>query len=328
MYAREVRNKTIDGYRAVAALGVVFAHAVAYRFLTVPHLHYAQKLAEPLAQTSVQIFFVISGYIITTLLLKERARTGRISIPAFYIRRVCRIIPPLAVVLLTVALLNWSDLPSLEMASTFTCNIGDCHWWTAHTWSLSVEEQYYLVWPMLLVAFNPKPDLILIAICAVLLGFLIAPWAFHSNYISFACIGTGALYASSAKFREGIRPNQLAWLAVVAFLTFAPLYLPAKAEVVTPFLIVYLLFATPEWVKDVLATRPVQWIGAASYSLYLWQQLFLAKNDPLPLWGLPIVVLASVLLIEQPFIRLGKRVSMRLLAPHVPEVEAQRQHIG
>jgi peptidoglycan/LPS O-acetylase OafA/YrhL len=306
----------------------VVAHAVAYRFATISHLHYEQKLAEPLAQTSVQIFFVISGYIITSLLLKERLRTGHISVPAFYIRRVCRIIPPLAAVLLVLALFGWSDLPSLAMASTFTCNIGDCHWWTAHTWSLSVEEQYYLVWPMLLVAFNPRPRAILGAIVLLLLGFLVAPWAFHSNYVSFACIGIGALYASSARFREWIRPNQFAWLAVVTFLVFAPLYLPAKAAVVTPFMIVYLLFATPAWAKSILAVKPVQMIGIASYSLYLWQQLFLAKNDSLPIWGLPLVVAASVVLIEQPFIRLGKRVSMRLLAPHAPEVAAQGQSVG
>ena len=91
-----LRDKTIDGFRAVAALGVVFAHLVDYRFGTIAALHYPQRLADPLAETSVDVFFVISGYIITTLLIKERAETGRITISAFYIRRICRIIPPLA----------------------------------------------------------------------------------------------------------------------------------------------------------------------------------------------------------------------------------------
>lgn len=307
-----VRDKTIDGYRAVAALGVVFAHAATYRFAAP---HFAQRLADPFAQTSVDLFFVISGYIITTLLLKEREKTGRISIGAFYIRRVCRIIPPLAVVLLTVAALGLADPASLAMASTFTCNIGDCQWFTAHTWSLSVEEQYYLVWPMLLITLNPRPRTILLALGVLLLAFLVMPFAWHSNYISFSCIGMGALYASSPKLREwiGQHSSAVAWLLVGAFLTLAPLYLPLKAEVVTPFLIVYLLFSTPAPVKAILATPPMQLVGLSSYSIYLWQQLFLGKEH-LPLWGLPLAVFASVVLIEQPFIRLGRRLSRRTTA--------------
>lgn len=304
-----MRDKTIDGFRAVAALGVVIAHAVDYRFGSVTALHYAQRLADPLAQTSVQIFFAISGYIITTLLLKEREAKGRISIFNFYIRRVCRIIPPLAAVLFTVAALHLADRTSLLMASTFTCNIGECQWAVAHTWSLSVEEQFYLFWPMLLVALNPKPSVLAAAIGADLFAFLLAPRAPHSNYISFACIGIGALYAMK---RPQLPCKTLPWVGVCAVLVFGPLYLPAKSiQVVMPFFITYLLFAAPNWFRSVLSTRPIQIVGLSSYSLYLWQQLFLGKVSPLPLLLLPLVVALSVLLIEQPFIRLGKSVTAK-----------------
>jgi peptidoglycan/LPS O-acetylase OafA/YrhL len=269
-------------------------------------LHYAQRLADPVAQTSVQIFFVISGFIITSLLLKERRDTGRISISAFYIRRGCRIIPALAAVLVTVAILHLADPVSLAMASTFTCNIGNCQWAVAHTWSLSVEEQYYLIWPALLVAFNPRPHVVAAATGALLIGFLIAPYAFHANYLSFACIGTGAL---TAMIRPRIPYNSLAWCAIALFLLLEPLYLPPKAEVITPFAIAYLLFGCPSWAKAVLAMRPFQVVGTASYSVYLWQQLFLGRGDALPLWGFPVVVALSVLLIERPFLRAGKRLS-------------------
>jgi peptidoglycan/LPS O-acetylase OafA/YrhL len=87
-----------------------------------------------------------------------------------------------------------------------------------------------------------------------------------------------------------------------------------------PMLIVYVIFAGREiaWVRDVLAMKPIQLIGLASYSIYLWQQLFLAKPDrylvaPFPLWALPIVVVASVVLVERPFIRLGRRLSAVVL---------------
>jgi peptidoglycan/LPS O-acetylase OafA/YrhL len=294
-----VRDKTIDGFRAVAALGVVFAHAVGYRFASVQWLHYPQRLADPLAETSVQLFFVISGYIITNLLLQERERTGTISISAFYIRRVCRIIPPLAAYL--VAAFSLTAAPSLAMASTFTCNIGSCDWYVAHTWSLSVEEQFYLGWPMLLVIFGT--EWLPLAIGTLLIAYLATPTVAHSNLISFSCIGIGAVYASR---KVSIPPNTFAWLCVAAFLLIGPLYLPEKIKALTPLLIVYLLFGVPAWAKQILATRPVQMIGGASYSLYLWQQMFLGRDSTAPLWLLPIVVALSVLVVEQPFIRLGR----------------------
>lgn len=87
-----------------------------------------------------------------------------------------------------------------------------------------------------------------------------------------------------------------------------------------PFLIAYVIFAGREigFVARSLAVKPIQLIGLGSYSVYLWQQLFLARPDlytkaPLPIWALPIVVIASVLLIEQPFIRLGRRLSFSLV---------------
>jgi peptidoglycan/LPS O-acetylase OafA/YrhL len=294
-----MRDKTIDGFRAVAALGVVFAHAVDYRFGAERWLHYGQRLADPLAETSVDLFFAISGFIITTLLLKERERTGTISIGSFYIRRVCRIIPPLALYLVAASLLTPPS--SLAMASTFTCNIGSCSWYVAHTWSLSVEEQFYLGWPMLLIFFGT--EWLPFAIGTLLIAYLATPATAHSNLISFSCIGMGALYASRP-FK--IRANSLAWVTVAAFLMIGPLYLPGKAKVLVPLLIVYLLFGAPIWVKSVLAWRPVQVVGLASYSLYLWQQIFLGRDSTAPLWLLPIVIGVSVVVVEQPFIRVGR----------------------
>lgn len=294
-----MRDKTIDGFRAVAATGVVFAHAVGYRFAALKWLHYPQRLADPLAETSVQLFFVISGYIITTLLLQERERTGTISISGFYIRRVCRIIPPLAAYLIAASFLT--PVRSLAMASSFTCNIGSCEWYVAHTWSLSVEEQFYLGWPMLLVVFGT--EWLPFAIGTLLIAFLATPTVAHSNLISFSCIGIGALYASR---KVSLPSNSFAWLCVAAFLMIGPLYLPDKIKALTPLLIVYLLFGVPRWAKRMLAASPVQIIGSASYSLYLWQQIFLGKHSTAPLWILPAVVALSILLIERPFIRFGR----------------------
>ena len=322
------RDKTIDGFRAVAALGVVFAHAISYHFGTfsIAGWYYVKALADPLAQTSVQIFFVISGYIITSLLLREEHKFGRVSIPAFYIRRACRIFPPLIGLLVGILVLRLSgkialDDSSLFYSASFTCNIGDCKWWVAHTWSLSVEEQFYLLWPLLLTLFPNRRLILSATVFALLVCFLIAPFAWHSNFISFACIGIGALYASSDWLRSIVTrsASALPWLLTIVAVTIGPHFVPGKMiQTVMPMLILYLIFAGRQisFVRQILAFRLVQLLGLSSYSLYLWQQIFLAKPElyrgaPLPLWLLPIVVAASVVLIEQPSIRLGRRLSQR-----------------
>ncbi len=328
----DTRDTTIDGLRAVAALGVVFTHAVAFRWsdASYPGAAYLQRLVGPLSETSVLIFFVISGYIITLLLRKEEAATGRFSLLAFYVRRICRIMPPL--VLFYAGLLACDGLglialdgPSMVSAATFTCNLGlvDCQWWVAHTWSLSVEEQFYLFWPALLLLVATRRSLLLCAgIAAALILFLVMPFSFHSNYISFSCIGLGALWALSGRLRAGLTrwANSPLWIAAGLALMLGPVFAPTKPmQLITPFLILYVVAAARElgWVRTVMALPPIQWIGTASYSLYLWQQLFLAdpalyRQGPLPLWLLPIAVVASVLLVERPFIRLGRKLSAAL----------------
>ena len=322
------RDGTIDGFRAIAALGVVFAHAVTFRFAdsALPGFKYLQKLAGSLAPTCVQIFFAVSGYIITTLLLTEQRKRGRISIVAFYIRRACRIVPPL-VPLFTVIIicrgLGWIALDNASLLSSisFTCNLNfvDCFWWVAHTWSLAVEEQYYLIWPMLLIIMGPRPMWLASAIAGLLTGFVLLPLGWHNNYVSFASIAIGALYASSPVTRHGV--SKIAtlplWLLSAALLIFGPPYLPWKvSQVLAPFLVLYLIFAARELrlPKSVLAWPPIQWVALGSYSLYLWQQLFFAKpvyylGPVFPVWLLPIAVALSVYLVEQPFLRLGRSLS-------------------
>lgn len=92
-----VRSKSIDGFRGIAVLLVVFSHAVTYRFASKPYIfsEQIQRLAGPLSEIGVQIFFVISGFIITSLLLREEASNTKINIAAFYVRRTLRILPPL-----------------------------------------------------------------------------------------------------------------------------------------------------------------------------------------------------------------------------------------
>ncbi len=322
------RVKVIDGWRAIAALFVVVTHATNYRFVDQPGaaLHFVRQLSGPLAEIGVQLFFVISGYIITSLLARERDTRGSISIAAFYVRRLCRIVPPLLVYYLAIVALAHAGairLPpsSLLASATFTCNTGlvDCDWWVAHTWSLAVEEQFYIVWPLLfgLVAAGLHVRLLTAVVAISVIGALVQQPTFHGNFTSFGCIAAGALYANSPTLRDAVSRagSTPLWLASIAALIFAFHSQAAPiASAVMPLMIVYIIFAgsTLGWVRWTLESRPLQLVGLGSYSLYLWQQLFLARPDryadgPLAIVLLPVVVMASVLLIERPFIRLGRR---------------------
>ncbi len=326
------RHRGIDGWRAVAAGFVVVAHAVNFRFPSVPGVpfHLLQRVSGPLAQIGVQLFFVISGFIITSLMLREQGARGHVSIAAFYARRLCRILPPLLLyyaAIVALAVQGAIELPGSSLASsaTFTCNLGflDCDWWVAHTWSLAVEEQFYLGWPLLfgVLPANRRRWLLIGTLVLCTVGIAWRPHVFHSNFTSFGCIAAGALYAISPGLRQAClrAASTPAWLAAVAMLVLTPLTrFDGLAVIALPFLITYIIFAGNAlgWVRTILETRPFQIVGAASYSLYLWQQLFLAAparyvGTPLPLLLLPVAVCLSVFLVERPFIRLGRHLSRR-----------------
>ena len=326
------RDQTLDGFRGLAALGVVIAHSINYRFLDVamPGKIMFLRLAEPLAQTSVQLFFVISGFIITKLLLKEERARGRFSMQAFYLRRSCRIFPPIVAYFAALIALAWFNVIELDSASmitsaVFACNLGvvECQWWVGHTWSLAVEEQFYLLWPLILLLVPKRAPLLIGGLVVLLVGFLIAPLEWHSNYISFACISIGALCAVSTKLRSAIErsANIYLWFGAGLLLVVAPLYAPAKLmQLCVPFIIAYVIFSAGQLkvARSILSFGPLQIIAMASYSLYLWQQLFLAPpafyNELLPFWLLPVAVFLSVVLVEKPFIAIGRRLSSAAMA--------------
>lgn len=327
------RDHLLDGFRGVAACGVVFSHAFAYRFanLGFPGLHTISRFTGPISEISVQIFFVISGYIITTLLLKEEAKDGRPNLAAFYARRVCRIMPPFLVLIAAVWLLDMAGLLQLNATSalqavTFTCNtsLANCDWWVAHSWSLAVEEQFYLIWPLLfiLTPANWRTSLLIVIVGILLSIFIVQPPTFHANALSFACIATGAFLATYSRAMERLQATShpLLWVLAAAILIGGPFTrLAGIVATATPFLIAYLVFAARRIaiLNSVLTSQPVLILGTASYSLYLWQQVFFARPDlylraPLPLIALPLVVTVSVFLIEKPFIAWGQRWSRAL----------------
>jgi peptidoglycan/LPS O-acetylase OafA/YrhL len=148
---------SLDGLRAVSILLVILGHGVGTGKSQLDlHSPVLEKLFFSHSAIGVRTFFIISGFLITTLLLREKSNFGYISLPAFYTRRCLRILPAFFFYLLVIVVLDrtgFVQLPAgnLLYAVTYTMNFNpNPYWYTGHFWSLSVEEQFYLLWPLAL----------------------------------------------------------------------------------------------------------------------------------------------------------------------------------
>lgn len=153
------RIQSLDGLRAVSIVLVLFGHlsGTAGFFSLDVYRHIGD-----VANLGVRVFFVISGYLITTLLLKELKATGAISLPHFYFRRALRIFPPAYFFILCTAVLTVFGICSvtgkdLLLGSFYVINFWDGRSWDfGHLWSLAVEEQFYLLWPATIAILGRK----------------------------------------------------------------------------------------------------------------------------------------------------------------------------
>ena len=305
----------IDGLRAVAILLVVAFHA------GVPQLGGGF--------VGVDVFFVLSGYLITGLLAREIERTGGIDLVDFYARRARRLLPALAVVLVAtlaagaVLLMPIGEQQGLGKsaiaASAFLANI--FFWRTQssyfagpseeipllHLWTLSVEEQFYIVWPLVMiaiaVAMRRKPGMILRAIVSVLLVAsllsLAASWwlttsrptlAFYTMPFRAWEFGIGALLAlvPLAAARESrayawgaaLIPVGLAAIVTAAFAFSSTTAFPGVAAALpvlgTAAAVAGVRVASGSMPSRMLAAAPMVKIGKLSYSWYLWHWPLLA----------------------------------------------------
>jgi peptidoglycan/LPS O-acetylase OafA/YrhL len=338
----------IEGLRGLAVMLVVIFHA---------------GLALPGGFIGVDVFFVISGFLITGLLLRERERTGRINLLAFYARRVRRLLPA-AVVVIAVALpIAYSLYAPLDRSEVLldgaasALSIGNVRFAMAagdyfhaittpspflHFWSLGVEEQFYLVWPGLLLlaaggfaaarAIRLSVGAVLVLVFAVSLVASIvltevAPnWAFYSLPTRAFELAAGGLLAVGAGLvarLPGLLITPLGWLGLAAivwssFAFDAGMAFPGDAALVPTLATVALMAAGGRRFAPaaMLSVAPIRFLGRISYSLYLWHWpililsgLALGFSQPglvmgALLIGLSIVVSAvSWAFIEEPFRR-------------------------
>lgn len=329
----------LDGLRAVAIFAVLLSHFES---------HHIPKAIDDMGHYGVTLFFVISGFLITLLLLRERRDTGKVSIRNFYHRRALRILPAYLVFLLGVAFLQMDGFVHLHMsdwigALTYTSCFGDpfrSSWALGHTWSLSVEEHFYLIWPFLFAKLSRRSLVRVLSgylAFAVILRWLIWRGYIHGFKLEFAspvqmssivmgCILALVIAGDLAPKAKSVltkRPNIL--LAVPIFLTLpfhflsknikTPLSDPVHAMVFA-ILIAWILYRKKEGiVQSCLNWKPLACIGILSYSIYLWQQP-LTDNMHIPesaklirLILLAIVASASYWFVEKPFLRHRKGLS-------------------
>jgi peptidoglycan/LPS O-acetylase OafA/YrhL len=332
---------SLDGLRAISIALVLLGHLSGTRGFA-----YLDLGIGDYAHLGVVVFFVISGFLITRLLLSEHTKTGHVSLKLFYARRSLRVFPALYTYIACISLLWLAGIVHLEArdfwhAVTYTVNyMPKRSWDIGHLWSLSVEEQFYLLWPCTLVTLGPRRAS-WVAVGAILFGpvarsgawyFLKGiPW--HRDLEMFPMVADslamGCLLAKVSGWLEGqdwylqlFRPVYSVGLLALLLLTnrylgyngWVAVFGTSVINVILAILIHRSVYCSRDWMGQVLNWKPIAFVGVLSYSLYLWQQPFLNRTStawvntsPQNLAFAVAASLASYLLLEKPLLKLRHR---------------------
>ncbi|GAA2078891.1 hypothetical protein GCM10009840_12480 [Pseudolysinimonas kribbensis] len=316
-------------YRVVGLDGV---RAIAVVLVIVFHLGPGALVGGYLG---VDVFFVVSGFLITTLLVRERDETGRIRLGSFWLRRARRLLPALVVLVLVCCSAAWAiggDVlvgigRQLIGAATFSTNwlliaSGSTYFGTGlpelfrNLWSLAVEEQFYLVWPLLLVLVLLRiPRWLRIAIVLLLaaasglaMALLVDPTdstrVYYGTDTHAFGLAIGAVLAFAAvrwPMRRIAWPRAVRWLLPVVgvFALLALIGLSVVLDGADPdayrgglvlvavltAAVITSLLVPGSWLGRALETGPFRWVGRRSYGLYLWHwPVLLLVQSALPTW--------------------------------------------
>jgi peptidoglycan/LPS O-acetylase OafA/YrhL len=325
---------SLDGLRALSVVAVILYHAEL-----------------PLAASGyagVDVFFVLSGFLITRLLLDEQARRGRIDLRAFYVRRALRLLPALVAVcafVLLIAVVAQRQVgvvaKGVVASLLYVANVwiysGHDTVFLQHAWTLALEEQFYLLWPPLVVLMlggsRRRAAGIAIGVLAALTLLIIAPLGdvaagVQHNYLRATGLVIGCLLGWVTAHRTVRVPTALAaaCLAGIALLLLGPW--PVPEEILTSGYSVVVLLSVPVLLAltdqhenfKVMDAAPVVWVGRRSYGLYLWHFPILslvvhqapasvpvAVRTVVALSAAVVVAALSYRVIEQPFLARKRR---------------------
>lgn len=344
---------SINGLRALSVSLVILGHLSFHRILFLPIDAYP-KLLRPLiilitdGHLGVNIFFVISGFLITYILLKEKEQNKSISLKNFYIRRALRIFPAYYLLLLVyfiveqLGYINFSSaswLTSLTYTKYFNWRLD---WLSAHFWSLSVEEHFYLLWPLLLGLGLRQGKRSAFAMIAIVVIFritnIIYPISWinhHTLFLRMDALAIGCLFAIYQKqilllitpFWKWILPFCIMFLIGIRYvpimlskINMGFVYIPLgegtlnlPTYIVIGILLFYSVYGPRKiWFKF-LNLKALNYIGILSYGIYLWQQFFInggkewVHQFPQNIFLLLLVATLSYYLIERPFLKLKNK---------------------
>jgi peptidoglycan/LPS O-acetylase OafA/YrhL len=348
------RIPSLDGLRTVSIALVIASHA---------GRNFGPTAAYNIGDLGVRVFFVISGFLITGLLIAESEKSGRIDLLKFYFRRTLRIFPPYYFLLFVLAVLAVSGrvhitfpqfLPVFSYASDY---IYPGTWDIDHAWSLAVEEQFYLLLPGLMVLLRTRRRIVWMLAATLVLCpifrfidhsfFADAQpiWltkGFHANADTLA---VGCLLAflrsglhANKKYASVIRSPFMLFLPVAVFLVNSQIdytglnlgFLFSVNNLLMAVMIDWAVTNAKGGVGKVLNSRAAVILGMMSYSIYLWQQPFLEPDPPSRYFAFPYnligftaAVCVSYFLVERYSMRLRKSLEGRLFKRRMPKLVPQ-----
>ena len=312
----------LDGLRGVAILIVLAAHTGLGGF------------AAEGGFAGVTLFFVLSGFLITSLICREHEATGRLDLVAFYIRRGLRLFPALLAVLLVVVvgygLHLWISPPAPSLDSlpiTVVVVLAYVANWASigfhlgvlgHTWSLGIEEQFYLIWPLALIAGlhylgARRMVLVVVAVAAIVpvWRLVLIQGGDASHVFNGTDTHADALLLGCAIALARVRTSTVVgWVGLAALIGLGAIWVSGSTG-----LVVFMSLATIASAAalagcpPILAWRPLAYVGRISYGIYLWHYLLIWWDWPAPVAiafsvGVAIV---SYEYLERPFLQLKDR---------------------
>ena len=299
----------------------------------------------------VGMFFCISGFLITHLLLREREATGGVSLGKFYLRRCLRIWPvfyAFVVFLLIVTMTTKLRVSACQFATavTFTKNYGCSSWIDGHLWSLSVEQQFYLLWPAVIALASTRSATVFAIAAIVIAPFSrliefdagLPQWWLTSRMDALMC---GCLAAMGLGLRrelfQKVASSRATMARIAGFLGLVGpvvwrhsrpddiaqiMFGPTLQALAGTLLVVSFAFGPAGLAKSILNTRLMNFLGLISYSLYIWQEpFFIWPSDfgfnslitfewPFNVIGIFLVATASYYCLERPLVLLRRRFSV------------------
>ena len=335
------RIPSLDGFRGVGMCAVLLTHLTGTAGFPA-----RLQFLDAIGSLGVRTFFILSGFLITTLLLKESSDRGGVDLKAFYIRRMLRLLPAFAIYVTFVAIagaLGWCKLfpGDLSHALTYTMNYQAPQAWSlGHLWSLSVEEQFYVLWPatfLLLGVARSVPLLCSVILLCPLVRVLLLlntrqeHWLVVQHFEANAdALAIGCLLACQAEklirnewYRSVIRSKYfvvvpLAAIAVNQYTAHHQgidgAFGQSVKNVLMALTVHHATIVPSASIGRLLNTTAFTQIGVMSYSIYLWQQFFINRHEVSAYTTFPVSVLLAVAagycsyrLVERPIAKLRYR---------------------